>query len=95
MKLRFIVAVADFDVQGLYMKTVRVREFRNLAIARRYEAKFYRKALSTPNRIGRIQNWGSDVHNFVNGANFADVRSTEDASFMHPVRTITITCRSF
>lgn len=80
----------NYDVHGYFSKAVRVRRFRNLAIARRYEAKFYRKALRKPNRIGRIQNWGSDVHHFVNGGNFAKVR-TDDALY-NPVRTITITC---
>lgn len=95
MSIRFIVTVTDYDVHGYFSKAVRVRRFRNLAIARRYEAKFYRKALRKPNRIGRVMNFGSDVHHFINGANFADVRSTEDARFMHPVRMITITCRGF
>lgn len=89
MSIRFIVTVMDFNVQGRYAMTVRVRKFRNLAIARHYEAKFYKKARRKPNTIGKIENWGSNVKNFVNGGNYAIVRQAESADF---VRTITITC---
>ena len=89
MRLRYVVTVTDFGVMGQYMATVRQRRFRNLAFARRYELKFYKKAMRTPNRKGRIENWGSGIH-FVNGGNFAKV-CTDDALY-NPVRTITITC---
>ena len=92
MSIRYIVSVVDFNVQGRYAMAVRVRKFRNLAVARRYEAKFYKKARRKPNTIGKIENWGSNVKNFVNGGNYAIVRQAENADY---VRTITITCRVF
>lgn len=91
MRLRYVVTVADFGVMGQYMATVRQRRFRNLAFARRYELKFYKKAMRAPNRKGRIENWGSGVH-FVNNGNFAEVRTNDN--FYNPVRTITITCEN-
>lgn len=92
MSIRYTVSVVDFNVQGRYAMAVRVRKFRNLAIARRYEAKFYKKARRRPNTIGKIENWGSTVHNFMNGANYAEVRTAD--KFYDPMRTITITCRA-
>lgn len=91
MGIRYIVTVTDFGVRGQFMNTARRREFRNLAIARRYEKKFYQKARRKTNTIGRIENWGSGVHNFINGANFSEVRTAD--KHYDPVRTITITCR--
>ena len=92
LKIRYVVTVCDYGVNGQFMTTTRRRCFRNLAIARHYEKKFYQKARRRANTIGKIENWGSTVHNFVNGANYAEVRTAD--KFYDPVRTITITCRT-
>lgn len=92
MTIRYILAVCDYGINGQFMATVRKKCFRNLAIARHYEKKFYQKARRRENTIGKIHNWGSAVHNFVNGANFAEVRTND--KFYDPVRTITITCKA-
>jgi len=91
MSIRYIVSVMDFNVEGHHAIFSRIRSFRKLDIARRYEAKFYKKAMRKPGRIGRIERWGSGVHNFVNGGNFSEVR--DPAKHYDPVRLITITCK--
>lgn len=93
MSIRYIVAVCDYNLpDGTFMKTVRRRQFRNLAAARRYEAKFYRKALRKPGpenkqctgrRHGKIERWGSIV-------NIGPVWAG-----WNPARTITITCKVY
>lgn len=85
MKLRYIVTVCDYGVQGLFMKTVRQRRFRNLAAARRYETKFYNKAMRKPHSRGEICQWGSVTHN---GNREAVVHKGRE---WNPSRTITIT----
>lgn len=59
----YIVTVADFGVQETYMKTVRQRRFRRLDAARRYETKFYKKAMRRPGATGTIERWGSVANN--------------------------------
>ena len=59
----YIVTVADFGVQGTYMKTVRQRRFRRLDAARRYEVKFYKKAMRRAGARGSIERWGSVANN--------------------------------
>ena len=87
---RFIVTVCDYDVQGIFCQVVRRRTFRRLDAARRYETKFYRKAMRKPGRRGSIARWGSTIQNFINGGNFSNVHQGEG---FNPVRTITITYR--
>lgn len=92
MSPKFIVTVQDYHVCGYFAMTVRQRRFRNLAAARRYETKFYKKARRrAPHGWGRIERWGSTVHNFINGGNFSQVHEHPG---WNPTRTITITCRS-
>lgn len=92
MTLRFIVSVQDYHVCACFAKTVRQRAFRNLAAARRYEAKFYKKARrKAPQGWGKIDHWGSTAHNFVNGGNGSTIH---EFAGWNPTRTITITCRS-
>lgn len=101
MTIRYIVTVCDYNLpNGEFMKTVRCRQFRNLASARRYETKFYKKAMRKPGRQGQIHRWGSTVETFVNGANFSKILDwsckREDFFPQKPpsvARTITITCK--
>lgn len=85
MTIRYIVAVCDYNLpDGEFMKTVRRRQFRNLASARRYETRLYRKALrkqEPERRWGKVERWGSIV-------NIGPVWQS-----WNPARTITINCK--
>lgn len=100
MSLKYFVHVCDFGVQDMYMKTVRVRKFGNLAHARHYEKKLYNKAMRKPGVIGRVDRWGRSLRTFINGGNRSAVMKMfeiENAWGMMScdlIRTITITCRA-
>ena len=74
--MAYILTVCDFEVQGLFMKTVRTYRSNNLSILRHKERKLARKKMKNPNHRENICLWGSEVHN---GPSF------------NPIRTLTLT----
>lgn len=85
MAIRFIVTVCDYNLKDVFFKTVRQRRFRRLDQARRYEAKFYRKAMRKPDARGTIERFGAVVNN---------QRAVVNNGFAwNPYRTITITAK--
>ena len=62
VKVQYILTVCDYEVCGLFMKTVRTYRSRSLSNIRHIEGKLARKARKNPLSREVVSRWGSIVH---------------------------------